>query len=331
MQIYDLTTQEPHIVDSTAVIRELKSRGAAIALGNFDGVHIGHAAIIRAAVCHAAEHHLIPAVFSFEPHPSFFLGKPTSLITPLADKLAIMGSLGASYAILGNFSVLRDLSPECFVDEILIDTLGCSAAFCGFNYTFGKEGGGKAQTLAALMEAHGGSASILPRIDIGGIPVSSTLLRQTIESGDMETAARLLGRHYSLNTYVHSGKKLGRTIGTPTINQYFERNALLPASGVYACRCQIDRESYIAVTNVGSRPTVNANIHDVTCESHLLGFNGDLYNRRIRICFCKRLRDEIKFDSLPSLKAQIERDKQAAIAYFDIAHPISSQFKTELS
>ncbi|MBQ4574263.1 MAG: riboflavin biosynthesis protein RibF [Clostridia bacterium] len=317
MQIYDLTTPEPERVDSTAAIRALKKNGAAIALGNFDGVHAGHTAIITTAVAHAIDHGLIPAVFSFEPHPSFFFGSPAPQITPLADKLAIMETLGVKYAILGDFAALRDFTPERFVEDILIDTLGCTASFCGFNYTFGKEGKGNARTLTTLMEAHNRTAAVLPRIDIDGIPVSSTILRQYIEIGDMETTARLLGRHYFLNSHVRSGKRLGRTIGVPTINQYFEGSAVVPAKGVYACRCRIDGKAYIAVTNIGSRPTVNADTEDITCESHLIGYSGDLYNRSVKVRFYKRLRGEIRFDSLASLKAQIKRDEQAAIAYFD--------------
>ena len=317
MQIYDLTTTEPKKANDADVIRALKQTGSAIALGNFDGVHAGHTALITTAVTHAIEHGLIPAVFSFEPHPSFFFEAPSPQITPLADKLAIMGTLGVKYAILGDFAALRDFTPERFAGEVLIDTLGCKASFCGFNYTFGKEGKGSSRTLAALMEARNRIAVILPRIDIDGIPVSSTILRQYIETGDMETTARLLGRHYFLNSYVRSGKQLGRTIGVPTINQYFDGSAVIPAKGVYACRCRIDGETYIALTNIGSRPTVNADTEDITCESHLIGYNGDLYNRTVKVRFYKRLRGEIKFDSLSSLKAQIKRDKQAAIDYFD--------------
>ncbi len=317
MQIYDLTTEKPHIADAVAISAELRAKGAAIALGNFDGVHAGHTAIISAAVGHALEQSRIPAVFSFEPHPSFFFGSPAPQITPLADKLEIMGTLGVKYAILGDFAALRDHTPERFVKEILIDTLGCTAAFCGFNYTFGREGSGNAHTLAALMEENERTAAILPRIDIDGIPVSSTILRRYIEVGDMETTARLLGRHYFLNSHVRSGKKLGRTIGTPTINQYFEGSAVIPAKGVYACRCKIDGKTYIAVTNIGSRPTVNANAEDITCESHLIGYSGDLYDRCVKVRFYKHLRSEIKFASLDALQEQIKRDEAAAIAYFD--------------
>ena len=205
-----------------------------VALGNFDGVHVGHAKLIRCAVEYAKENGIKSAVWTFADAETALPNKPDSLaLTTTAEKLSLIAKLGVDYAILADFESVRNLAPEEFVSDILIDKCQAKAAICGFNFRFGKGGAGNADTLRLLMTEN--ECIIVDPIYARGGLVSSSTVRTLIESGDMEAATELLGRPFSVTFPVVEGKRLGRTIGIPTINQNFPVGHIIPATGIYAC------------------------------------------------------------------------------------------------
>jgi len=254
-------------------------------------------------------------VWCFAVPPRRYLAtEPPSQITSLREKLELMAQRGLDYAYLGDFAALRDMSPDTFINQVLIHECHAVSTVCGFNYRFG--GGGKGLP-SDLETAFGESALTLPPVnDMGqGVVISSSRIRSLLRDGDMAGAVRLLGHPFTLRAPVVHGKALGRTIGLPTINQFFPAAHLIPAHGIYATRVNIDGRSYIGVTNVGKRPTVRDGDF-VNCETHILDFNASLYGRVVTVEFYHRLRDEKKFDGLPQLMEAIRADAENACAFF---------------
>jgi riboflavin kinase/FMN adenylyltransferase len=206
-----------------------------------------------------------------------------------------------------DFAAVRSLSPSDFVREILIGRCGARVAVCGFNYRYGAKAAGDVESLAASMTQAGGEVFVLPATTTAeGEVISSTRIRQLLEAGEVGLAGEMLGRPYRLCAPVVHGQGLGHTLGLPTINQRFPTGAVIPARGVYATRCFLDGVGYVAITNVGVRPTVGGT--ELLAESHLLDFAGDLYGREIACDFLGKIRDERAFDSLKALVAQIQQD-----------------------
>lgn len=278
------------------------------ALGNFDGVHIGH----RELLLRAAKKEYgtdTSAVWTFRVHPKICVNRSDiKTLTSLEQKLEYFKEAGIEYAILEDFLDISSLSPEDFAKKLLIEKLGVEHAVCGFNYTFGKKAAGHAKDLCEYFEQEGKRVSVIPSFNLDGDTVSSSLIRHKIESGDMEKANKLLGHPFSIYLPVTEGKKLGRTIGIPTINQVFPKNFAIPRFGVYACRCHINGKVYIGVANVGIRPTVEEGERPINCETHILDYEGDLYGKKIRIDFCKFIRDEIRFPTLDALVSEINKN-----------------------
>ena len=294
---------------------EVHTGPLALAIGNFDGVHIGHQALLNRLRVDAAARGLATGVWCFaEPPTAYLPGGAVPQLVTLAEKLALFREAGIDWCILGDFAELRDYSPERFAREILLEACGCRYIVCGFNFSFGARGQGKAEDLRALFP---GSCAVVDAIRLGDTTVSSTAIRAAIASGNMERAQDMLGRTWSINLPILHGKALGRTIGVPTLNQRIPEGQILPAFGVYATLCEINGQRRPAVTNVGIRPTVDDG-SAVTCESHVLDFDADLYDQTVRIHFCTYLRPEQKYDSLTALKSAIARDIAAARAYFGV-------------
>ncbi len=286
-----------------------------VALGNFDGVHIGHAALIRRAIEFANENGIKSAVWTFADAESALPNKPDSLaLTSMAEKLSLIAKLGVDYAILADFESVRNLSPEEFVSDILIKKCRTEAAVCGFNFRFGKNGAGNAQMLRQLMSERE-CIIVDPVYACGGL-VSSSAVRLLIESGDMETASELLGRAFSVTLPVVEGKHLGRTIGIPTINQNFPVGYIIPATGIYACTVETPDGIFPGAANVGFRPTVESGVKRANCETHIIGYDGCLYSENVKVSFYKRLRCEQKFSSVDELRAQIQKDIDETKIYF---------------
>lgn len=288
---------------------------SAVALGNFDGVHAGHARLI-------AELTALPArsvVYTFENHPlNEINGKNTVLtVNTNSEKADILASLGVEAAVFADFGEVRNMSPREFVDRILVDRLSASFVVCGYNYRFGKNGAGDTVLLAELLESRGIALRVVDEVKINGNTVSSTAVRKALLSGSMEEAETLLGRPYFIDSRVVHGKAFGRQMGFPTINETFADGRLILPYGVYFARCTVKGgESHTAVVNVGVRPTVNSTDTVPTVEAHLIDFNGDLYGADVRIEFMTKSRDEKKFESVEALKEQISKDILQCRNYF---------------
>ena len=268
-----------------------------IALGFFDGVHLGHGALLRRTVEEARRRGVRSAVFTWaQPPKEVVTGVPVPLINSPEDRAWLAKSLyGIDDVIMVPFNKeMMTTSWEDFVTEILI----------------------KRYHAVHLVAGHDHRCDIIPEVTVGGITVSSTYIRRLVSLGQVERAMEYLGHPHILTQTVRHGRRIGHTIGIPTVNLVPPPHVLVPGDGVYIARvCLMDGSSYAAVTNVGTRPTVN-NGSDLTVESWMLDFDGDLYGQSIRVEFYKRLRDEIRFDSLDALKAEIRRNADDARAYF---------------
>ncbi len=291
-----------------------------LCLGNFDGVHIAHAHLLREGmrlsrqVSEVRKETVASGVLCFF-SPSGDAFRPTDAppyhLTTLAEKLRLIAEIGVRYAYLCDFTDIRALSPVDFI-RLLTEHMGCVGVVCGDNYRFGA----RAVGAPSLLSAHFGqdAAVILPEMKRNGLPISSTTIRDHLWRGDAEGAHALLGRPYSLTATVTHGKQLGRTLGFPTANQCFPPEALVPAHGVYAALCHTPEGRFPAVANVGCRPTVDRNAR-INCESFLLGYNGDLYGRRMRTELLTYLRPETRFSDISALREAIARDARDAEAY----------------
>lgn len=280
----------------------------ALAIGFFDGVHEGHREVIRRAVELAEPRQLTPAILTFDPHPrEVLLNQRLQYITPLTDKLERFAACGAERTYVLTFDRrLSQLTPEQFVSEVLIP-LKTAVVTVGFNFTYGHLGRGNAEMLRELAGERM-LVSIVRPFHIDGVRVSSTMIREKLLAGEVDRAAELIGRPYSLSGIVAKGHGRGRTIGVPTANLQLSESYLIPKTGVYAVYATVDGNRFGAVMNIGYKPTFGDAEAEPTLEAHLFDFNRDIYGRRIRVEFVARLRGEQKFGSADELAAQIRRD-----------------------
>jgi riboflavin kinase / FMN adenylyltransferase len=291
--------------------------GAVYAIGNFDGLHLGHQSVIGRAVAIAKERRAPSALLTFEPHPAdFFNRRPVVFrLTPPKDKAAICERLGLNgLVVIGFDASLAAMSAEEFITTILVARLRAAAVVVGWDFHFGRGRSGSPTTLAEAGLRHGFHVEIVPKVENGVGVVSSSAIRKALEGGDLATAARGLGRNYSVSGQVISGQRLGRTLGVPTANIALEPTNKL-AHGVYAVTARIEGRAHPAVASFGTRPTVDDG--PPLLEVHLLDFDGDLYGREMDVEFVERIRDEVKFDSLDALVAEMERDKERARAILE--------------
>lgn len=289
------------------------SSKTAVALGSFDGLHTGHMSVITCALSFK-ECGLNPLVMLFDSHPLKVLsGKaPAEILQPsLRDE--ILDGRGVGTVVI-SFEEIKDLSPREFFTEILLKKLNAGAICCGNNYRFGKNGAGGIEELKALCKEFGIEIKISPEITCGGLPVSSTRIRQAVENGDIPLANALLGREFRYKYTVVSGDRRGRLMGAPTINQHFSENFVVPKIGVYASVTVVDGKEYPSVTNIGLRPSFEN--EDLRSETCILGFSGDLYGKDIEVRLLKYLRSEMKFSSMEALGTQIKQDAEASKEIF---------------
>ena len=286
-------------------------RERVIALGFFDGVHLGHGALLRRAVEEAKKRGCESAVFTFDrPPKEVITGVPCPLINSPEDRAALVKRLyGIDEMLMVPFDDEMRTTPwDRFVTDILVGRYGAVHLVAGHDHHFGHKNQGSPELLKEKCAELGLGCDIIPAVTIGGVTVSSTHIRKLLEEGDVETARAFLGHPHVLTQTVGHGRQLGRTIGIPTANLVAPPHVLLPRRGVYAAKITLpDGRAFGGVTNVGVRPTVN-NGQDVTVEPWILDFDGDLYGQAIRVEFYRRLRDERKFDSLAALRSQIETD-----------------------
>ena len=277
-------------------------RERVIALGFFDGVHLGHGALLRRAAEEAQKRGCESAVFTFDrPPKEVITGIPCPLINSPEDRAELVKRLyGIDEMIMVPFDDEMRTTPwDRFVTDILVGR---------YDHHFGHRNQGSPELLKEKCAELGLGCDIIPAVTLGGVTVSSTHIRKLLEEGDVETARAFLGHPHVLTQTVGHGRQLGRTIGIPTANLVAPPHVLLPRRGVYAAKITLpDGRAFGGVTNVGVRPTVN-NGQDVTVEPWILDFDGDLYGQAIRVEFFRRLRDERKFESLDALRSQIETD-----------------------
>lgn len=287
--------------------------GRVIALGFFDGVHLGHASLLRMAKQRAGELGLRPAVLSFDLHPdNLVAGQQVQLINSVQDRRDILRRVyGIGDVILIHFDEQMMHMPwDAFVEDVLAREYGARHLVCGYDFRFGDKGAGNPERLREKCRALSLGCDVMPRFDLDGITVSSTYIRALLERGEMEEARRFLGHPHCLSGPVVHGRALGRTIGIPTANLLVPENVLVPAFGVYATKVALpDGRERLAVTNVGVRPTVDDS-RTVTVEPWILDYSGDLYGKNIRVDFFRRLRGEKKFSGLEALQQEILRNAE---------------------
>jgi riboflavin kinase/FMN adenylyltransferase len=300
-------------------------RGAAVALGNFDGVHLGHAHVLRAA--HGARPSAKLAVLTFEPHPRelFRPEDPAFRLTLSAERAEALAALGVQIVYEMPFDrSFSLLSAEAFVDEVLHRGVGAAHLACGPDFAFGHRRGGDAGFLTARAEALGIGLTVVPPLADAQGPISSTRIRRLLQDGYPERAAVELGRPWAVRGPVTHGEKRGRTIGFPTANVPLGRH-LEPARGVYAVRARLPDGTMVpGVANIGRRPTVNEGTES-RLEAHLFDFEGDLYGQEVAVGLYAFLRAERKFASFDELRAQIVADAEQARALLATLDPVGSR------
>ena len=296
---------------TSSLIKALKP--TAVALGNFDGVHRGHQQVIQPVL---KQGEIVSTVVTFNPHPQeFFTGKRRSLLTPQSEKVQELERLGVEQLVLLPFDrELACLSPQEFVEKILVQQLRSHSISVGQDFCFGKGRTGTITDLKAIASKYGIPTTIVPLHNCEGERISSSAVRQALEQGNLNRAKILLGRAYSLVGTVIIGKQLGRTIGFPTANIDLPMEKFLPSNGVYAVKVYLpnDKSPIVGVMNIGNRPTVNGANQSV--EVYLIDWSGDLYGKILTVELEQFLRPEQKFESLDALKNQIKIDCDRAKA-----------------
>ena len=289
-----------------------------IALGFFDGVHTAHGALLRRVKEVAAERNAVPAAFTFDCHPSARLsGRSVPLLTSVEDRAFLMQSrYGMEEILVASFDEMMQMNWADFISHYLAGEQSAVHVVCGNDFRFGWKGEGNPERLKSKCAELGIGCDVIGAIELDGIRVSSTYIRTLIEAGDMERAAEFLGHPHILSDIVTPGKRLGRTLGFPTVNLHFQPGVIVPAYGVYAAKVYLeDGSEQIAVVNVGVRPTVEE-VSEPNVEAFLLNFEGDLYGQRVRVEFYHRIRGERKFPSVEALTREVLRNAEETRAYF---------------
>lgn len=282
-----------------------QNNGTAIALGCFDGLHLGHQKVLLEALSYKKEG-LMPLVILFDSHPrESITGERVKKLLTSKEQDSILHSMGFKIVKV-DFSKIKALSPESFFNEILLEQLNAKALCCGFNYSFGKNASGNSDSLKAFCNEKGLVCHVAPCAEVSGEAISSTAIRSYLASGNPEMAAKMLGRNYSLNSEVIHGDSRGRTLGFPTANQLISAELTVPKYGVYETLVTVDEKVYKGVTNIGIRPTYRSDV--VLAETNILNFSQDIYGKKIKIELIHFLRGERLFDSPQLLVEQLKAD-----------------------
>ena len=286
------------------------------ALGFFDGVHIGHAVLLRECRRLADTHGCKAAAVTFSSHPdTLVFGKTPSLINTIEDRIRLLKAAGMDDVIVLPFDKKMMTCPWQEFLTLLRENYHAAGLVCGHDFHFGSRGEGNADLLQTYCQQNHMPCAVVPEQKLGGTPVSSTYIRNLLEAGSMEEAARFLGHPHILTGEVVSGRKLGRTLGIPTANLSIPEGVVMLPFGVYACTATVEGNTYLAVTNIGNRPTVGG--HRITVEPWLLDFDGDLYGKSLTLRFYRFLRRETKFPTLEALKEEILKNAAETRKFFE--------------
>lgn len=277
-----------------------------VVLGKFDGVHVAHECLIKKAAEIARKLNKKTLVYSMQK-------KDISWITNEAQKEVFLKSMGADSVVFRTLDKeFMSMSADAFVKDILIAELGASHVVVGENFRFGKDRSADVNDLESLLNEFGVEVTVIDTIQIDGLDVSSTAIRNFLSNGEIDKANKYLGRRYYVKGRVSEGKHLGRTLGFPTVNIYPDNEMILPKNGVYLTHTKYNGKTYNSITNIGINPTID-NASSVRIETHIFDFEDELYGEEITVEFIDFIREEITFDSVEQLQEQVEKDKQKAI------------------
>lgn len=284
----------------------------AVALGYFDGLHLGHIGVISAAM---EQRSLKTAVFTFNCDTTLPKFQNPEDIISFENKRELMEKIGVEYLYAPDFAEVCGYTAEEFISEILVKRLNAGFACCGRSFRFGRKGSGTPEMLSEIGSRYGIRVDVVQDVCKDGIPISSTHIRELIRNGDIETANDLLGYELWYRLPVIHGNKIGHTLDFPTINQVIPVTNIIPKFGVYKSYVEVDGRHYKGVTNIGVKPTVKERRDgdNAVMETHIIGYDGDLYGQRISVSLVRYIRPEIKFSDLNELKAQMAFDKEKAM------------------
>ncbi len=295
-------------------------KNAVITIGTFDGVHKGHKTILAEVVNHARQVNGESVLLTFEPHPRklLFPDQPLGIITPLDQKLQLITESGIEHIVVVPFTrEFAGLSAEEYIERFLVGIFHPKSIVIGYDHRFGHDRKGDLKLLEKCAQQGGYELMEIPAQLIDDAAVSSTKIRHAITEGRVEDASHMLGRNYSITGTVIHGNKLGRTIGYPTANlKPTDPEQTIPAVGIYAIQAVYNGSQYNGMMSIGYNPTVT-DTKDIKIEANLFDFDEDIYGRVLEISFLKRLRDELKFDSVEALKQQLHNDKEETLKLFD--------------
>lgn len=284
-----------------------------LALGNFDGVHIGHLSVLEKAKKTGRIYSCHSAALLFDCHPAEYFGKKAELITRDDEREMLINDVGVKTEKI-KFSEICNMSCEEFVQKILKDKYNCPAVCCGYNYHFGKNSSGDSETLKRECEKQGIEVFVCEKIEIDGEAVSSSLIRKLIKEGNISKANKMLGRNFFIKGKVICGEGNGKKMGFPTANQMIPENSVSPKNGVYISRCQAEGRIYRSITDIGVRPTFGEN-REKRIETFIFDCEDDLYGKELKVEFIEYLRDEKKFSGENELIKQLEKDIKIAKEY----------------
>lgn len=287
-------------------INKISKKQRAIAIGSFDGIHLGHQAVINATINSG----YTPSVFTFSENPKKILTGETKYLSTKEDKENYLKNLEVEDLIEVDFSSISSYSPEEFFYKILLEKCGARLISCGDNFRFGSKASGDTALLAKLCEKENIKLVLCPAVKLADELISSTKIREALGNGDTKKAEKMLGRPFGFTLKVKTGNKIGRTLGTPTINQHLPESFVLPKFGVYASLVEIDGNKHWGVTNIGTKPTVGK--YKPLAETWIGEFCGDLYGKKLHLEILEFIRAEQKFSSLEDLKAEIFRNAEKA-------------------
>lgn len=297
--------------------RQWRGGETVVAFGMFDGVHEGHAQLMRTANELAALHDLTSVVYTFSSHPmaTYAPERVPAQLDTRSEKVRAIARMGIDAAVLRPFDRnYASQTPEEFV-RAFCEALHPRHVVIGFNYSFGAKGAGKAEDMIRLGKAYGFETHVVPEFCMDGSPVSSTRIRAAVAAGDMEEAGKMLGYPYTLSGVVQHGKKLGRKLDFPTANLCWPAGKAVPPRGVYAAMAYVRERWYMAAVNIGRQPTAPSG--NVTIEANLIDYEGgEFYGCHMRLCFFVRLREEKKFESLEALREEVLKNREQVRAYF---------------